>query len=257
MNQTVTRQLRWDVYANSFARASEKRELVLCWLAEFHYSTRRTLGEVLGLRPAGQGAFFKRLVDQNLVRTVAVPTVLEKLILLTRNGLEHARALTPRAIQYNTEPSKITSSTVIHNLSVQLVAVRMQRDIRKISSERHLDFATRVKLPDAVVETDAGKIGLEVELTHKNTARIYRGFLDSIQAIKADHYQHARYVFQRQPLLNAYVDHFREERWPVYDRDPKSHRLFHVIKNGQPFFLNSTDPRIQAMFQFVREDLYQ
>jgi len=252
-----TRQLKWDVYANSFARALEKREYVLCWLAEFHYSTRRVIAEALGLRAEGQGGFFKRLERDNLVRSVQVPTILERLILLTPNGLEHARALTARATSYTTEPSKITSSTVIHNLSVQLAALRMQRDVRKIMFERHLEFATRIKLPDAVVETDSGRLALEVELTHKNTARIYRAFIDSIQNIKEGHYARVRYIFHRKLLLDHYFELFRAPTWPYYDREPKSHRLIRVIRDGNPFSIDSTDPRIQSMFEFTQEDLYR
>lgn len=252
-----TRQLKWDIYGDKRARAKEKREFVLCWLAEFHYSTRRVIAQALGLQVQGQGGFFQRLERANLVRTLSVPTISERLLLLTPNGLEHARALTARALFYTTEPAKVTSSTVIHNLSVQLAALRMQRDLRKITFERHLDFAARTKLPDAIIETDVSKIALEVELTHKNNARIYRGFIDSIQNIKEGHYARVRYVFDRMNLMHHYVELFREKAWPVYDRDSKSHRLFQVIREGAPFYIDSTDPRIQSMFEFTHDGLYR
>lgn len=252
-----TRQLQWNIYGDKRARAREKREFVLCWLAEFHYSTRRVLAQALGLQALGQGGFFQRLEKANLIRIASVPTISERLILLSPNGLEHARALTAHALVYGTDASKINSSTVIHTLSVQIAALRMQRDIHKITHERHLDFASRVKLPDAIIDVDASKTGLEVELTHKNNARIYRGFIDSLQNIKEGQYERVRYVFDRRLLMDHYLKLFKEPSWPVYEREPKSHRLFQVIRNGSPFRIDSTDPRIQSIFEFTHEELYR
>lgn len=252
-----TRQLQWNVYGDSHARLREKREFVLCWLGEFHYSTRRVLAQALGLNTKGQSGFFRGLEKANLIRMTSVPTISERLILLTPNGLAHARALTPHALVYGTDASKINSSTVIHTLSVQIAALHMQRDIHKITHERHLDFASRVKLPDAIIDTDACKIGLEVELTHKNNARIYRAFIDSLQNIKEGQYERVRYVFDRKLLMDHYLKLFKVPAWPVYEREPKSHRLYQVIRNGSPFRIDSTDPRIQSWFEFTHEELYR
>jgi hypothetical protein len=245
-------------HLNKHVRGDEKREHVLCWLSTFHYSTRNVLARMLGVDPAGQYAFFNRLIRADLIRTFKVPTLLEDLVMLTGNGLEHARALTERALVYGLDPTRIGSARVIHALSVQMACLSFTSDFRSITSERHLDFAERLKLPDAIVKLPDQTFAIEVELTHKNSARIFRAFYDSIQNIKGGHYQHVRYIFPNDVLRGVYERHFQTPAWPLYERDKRSHVLRPILNNGVPQTLRSNDPRIQQLFSFdTNKDLYR
>jgi hypothetical protein len=232
-------------HANKHIRAGEKRETVLWWLSTFHYSTRSVLSRSLGIDTGGQYKFFKGLVTADLVRPFSIPIVREELFLFTE-----------RALVYNVDPARIGSARVKHNLSVQLACLSFTNDYSLITSDRHLDFTDRIKLPDAIVSLPEQNIALEVEMTHKNTPRIFRAFYDSVSNIKAGYYGHVQYIFPNDTLRLAYLRHFNQPAWPVFERNKTTHMLRQKTSNGVPQTLNAADPRIQSLFTFSTQSLY-
>lgn len=205
-------------FADTRKRGEEKREQVYIWLAEYHYSTTSILARVLGVDSVGQWAFFKGMIDAGLLRKIDIPTVREKVFLLTRDGKEFAAGVTEKALKYATEPGRIPVSMVRHNLCVQLAVLERLTPGMKHTFEKHLDFTDRDKLPDAVLDDGQHKIALEIELSHKRNLRIYRAFYDHIAAMKHGHYQSVEYVFSSSSLRDNYQKKFAAVEWPVVER---------------------------------------
>lgn len=239
---------------NRTARGQEKTETVLMWLAEFHYSTPSVLSKRLAVNANGQRAFFGKLVSNDIVRVVSVPTIRERLFLLTPNGRELARAITEKAVEYKTEPSKVTSSNVKHNLSIQLAVINRLANADNIFSERHLNFTDRKRLPDALIISGEICLAIEAELVHKNDARIYRGFYNHLAAIKKKTYTNVEYIFPSETLCNYYYKRFCEPLWPVFEysqsgRLIKTKRDFNTVEGGVRDLL-------PTLFKFTTEKLY-
>jgi hypothetical protein len=241
----LARNLR-DGIPDTLARGREKTEQVLLWLTEFHYSTIPLLSRRLTGKALGQSAFINRLVERRIVRHTNVPTYRSRLYLLTPHGRELARTLTSKAIRYSTEPSKVNPSTVVHNLSVQLAVLRRAANNDSIESERHLSITGLRKLPDALLHQS---LALEVELTHKSDARIYRGFFDYYRALRDGLFQNVEYVFPNATLCAYYRKRFCADTWPIFEYDRRTFRLRDTHKA-----LNVDSSR-RAQFRLVHEDL--
>nr|WP_320116419.1 hypothetical protein [uncultured Desulfuromonas sp.] len=203
---------------NAHQRGQEKVEKILLWLVEYQYSTSKILSDVLAVNPDGQRSFFSGLVKQGILQKTAVPTVREGLYLLTVEGKKMAEMVTEKALVYRTEPSRISVAIVRHNLAVQKAVLARLSDGIQHTFERFLDFADRDKLPDAVLKDGHIKTALEVELSHKKTARIFRAFLDHVNAIKANHYHIVEYVFPSTTLRDNYRKKFDAEQWPIIEK---------------------------------------
>ncbi len=236
-------------FACTLKRGREKQDSVLLWLAEFHYSTATLLAQSLGVDPNGQRHFFKKLLDQGLLRAIHIPTVRERIFLLNPLGRQLARELTEKAVDYATEPSKVNASLVRHNLSVQIAVLRRKNPENTFVFERHLDFTTKDKLPDALMIEGEMKTALEVELTHKKNARVFRGFFDHLKLIKMGHYQKVEYIFGTKTLCENYLEKFNRGKWPVYEK-----RNYSLIDTGKVFMPDSV-PGLRERFVFTAEEL--
>lgn len=234
------------------ARGKEKIENILLWLVEFHYSTPSILSKMLHVKVRGQGAFFRRLLNQGLIRQVPIPMLSERLLMLTPFGKERAAMLTEKALDYVTEPSKIALSNVVHTLSVQAAVIHRYEPGVIVISERHLPYDDRSKLPDAVIVSGGIATALEVELTHKKIARIYRGFIDHAKAVKHGSYARVEYIFPSQSLCANYSGKFESESWPIV----KYSAAQKLVKTGKVFSPH-TDPHFRHSFKFTTEALYK
>lgn len=229
-------------------RGREKQEKVFLWLAEYHYSTISIMSKALGVNSVGQWAFFKRLIDAGLLRKIEVPTVKEKLFLMTRDGRELACELTEKALDYVTEPSKVSVPIVRHNLCVQLAILERLKPGINHTFEKHLSFTDKDKLPDALLENDGRATALEIELSHKRTNRVYRAFFDHIRGMKDKHYFDVEYVFSSTSLRNNYKAKFDAIEWPVIER--KDGRLRQSDKTFKP----DSVAGLRERFSFVVQD---
>ena len=231
MSDTVKKSPRIGI-GDTRLRGREKLEKVFLWLSEYHYSTITIMSKALGVNSVGQWAFFKRLLDAGLLRKIDVPTVREKVFLMTRDGVGLACELTEKALDYNTEPSKVSVSTVRHNLCLQLAVLERLKPGTVHTFEKHLKFTDKDKLPDALLDNDGHVTALEVELSHKRTNRVYRAFYDHIRAMKDKHYYDVEYVFSSVSLRNNYKAKFDAKEWPVIER--KDGRLRQSEKTFSP-----------------------
>lgn len=235
---------------NPHLRGQEKRREILLWLAEYQYSTITIMSQFLGLNSAGQWAFFNRLIDTGLLHRFGVPTVGEKIFLLTREGKELAAGLTEKALNCITEPARIPVATVRHNLCVQrAVLERLKKNMgTEHTFERHLYFTDRDKLPDALLTFDGQSTALEIELSHKNTNRIFRAFFDHIKAMQGKYYYDVEYVFCNETLCQNYLKKFNQKEWPRVERSDG--RLRQTGMTFEP----DTVPSLKDRFRFVVQD---
>ena len=247
MSKKVTRSPREGI-ADTRLRGDEKRKLVLLWLAEYQYSTLSIMAEVLGVTSTSQWPFFNRLIAGGIVRRIGVETVRGKLFLLTPVGRELAAEFTEKALDVLTEPNRVTVSTVRHNLCVQwAVLARLQPGMNH-TFEKHLKFADKDKVPDALLEHNGRLTALEIELSHKRTNRVYRAFYDHINAMKDKQYFNVEYVFSNVALRNNYQAKFDEKEWPIIER-----RKGQLIQSERVFQPDSM-AGLRDRFTFVVQD---
>lgn len=199
-------------------RGREKIDDVVRWVAEYRYSTVQILSRMLGVNPGGQGAFFKRLVDQGILQRVSAPRVNAMIYLLTQEGKQMAWGMEEKYDSYRTEPSKITFSVVNHNLCMQLAVLERLKTGMVHTCDRYLYFTDRDKLPDVLLEFEGKKTALEIELEPKNINRVYRAFYDHINAMRNGHYDRVEYVFSTATLCNRYKAKFDASEWPKVER---------------------------------------
>jgi hypothetical protein len=204
---------------SSKERGSEKIKAVIGWLYEFDFSTRQILCELLGLDGhRGQGAFFKRLLDMGLIEPMRSPLIRHHVYQLSDAGRELA-LLNIQSDSIHTRRRQASPAVQIHDLTVQAAAMRRKDGLISALSERHISTGAQGKVPDALLIYENKKIALEVELTHKNSARIYYNFLCHLRNINNDEYSSVEYVFPTQVLADNYKAKFLTEIWPIYKPD--------------------------------------
>jgi len=234
----------------SKARGTEKIKTVINWLYEFDFSTRQILCDLLGLDGhRGQGGFFKKLLDDGLIEPMQSPLIRHHVYRLTDAGRElaylHASVDSQHARRRAASPA-----VQIHDLTVQLSALRRKDGLVAAISERHISTGTAGKVPDALLVYGDHKIALEVELSHKNSARVYYNFLCHLRNINNEDYSHVEYVFPTQTLADNYKAKFLQPSWPIYKPD-QNRRL--KLQQGD----YKLSPEHHGLIQFLVEPVYE
>lgn len=200
-------------------RGTEKIKLVINWLYEFDFSTRQILCELLGLDGhRGQGGFFKKLLDDGLIELMPSPLIRHHVYRLTDAGRELAYMNVAEDSQHARRRA-VSPAVQIHDLTVQQAALRRKDGLLNAISERHISTGTAGKVPDALLIYETHRVALEVELSHKNSARVYYNFLCHLRNINNDEYTHVEYVFPNQVLADNYKAKFLAPSWPIYKPD--------------------------------------
>jgi len=236
--------------SNPYARGLEKEKKILFWLAEYQYSTVKIMSNFLGVQYAGQGTFFKRLRDKGFIQKVKIHTVPESVFLLTSLGKHMADIYSGDEIKCITSPKRIAAATVPHSLCVQKAIVKKLYENAGMEHtfERYLYFDSKCKLPDALLKVGSRSTALEVEMSHKNTNRVFKAFFDHIDAIKAKHYHTVEYVFPDSVLRNNYQSKFDQKEWPVVKKSGGR-----LVRNGETFSPD-TIKTLRERFKFVTQD---
>ncbi len=243
---------------NKRERFAEKRDFVLQWLLEFHYSTAKILSRALGLQRANQSRFFVSLKKSGLVAITTSPFIYEQIYFLSGKGKAFAHMLSEKAEAYAMTATKILATTTIHHLSVQCAvltrsALTLPFDFQ---SEWHLDLPV-AKRPDAVLSRGKRVEAIEVELTQKTIPRIYLGFVMHLDNMKQRHYETVEYVFADNGLMQRYQDRFLASEWPLYTAN--KHGKISPVHNrqGKPATAHADVPEIRERFRFTTERLYR
>jgi hypothetical protein len=211
-------------YTASKTRADEKKLSVLKWLYQFNVSTQKLLATILDVDERGQYQFFARLRALGIVEAFTNPVLgREQLYRLTPVGMQVAAMHHGYAL---TRPPTLSHQVLMHDLTVQSAVARrivVQRKegaepkvLTDYISERYNGVPLNGKRPDAMLFYSDDVEALELELSHRNSARIYYNFLSHLKNIRDQHYDRVNYVFTAPKLLELYQRKFAEDEWPVY-----------------------------------------
>jgi len=209
---------RFKGIKNKHERRDEKLEMILLWLVEYHYSTNKILCDFLGVNHRGQGAFFKKLVDVGILNSTRIFTINGYVYSLTDEGRGLAERFCGEVFDYKTNMTRISPNTVYHNLACQKAVLSRLKDGTKHTFEKHLDFTTKDKLPDVLLEHEGVKTALEIELSRKNNDRVYRAFFDHLKAMQEGHYHKVEYIFPSAVLRDNYKAKFDSSEWPIIEK---------------------------------------
>jgi len=203
-------------------RAKEKERLVLSWLYQWGFSTRRLLSQLLGVSVAGQGAFYSRLLAAGVITEQPLPlSQNEKLIGLSKSGAGLAASYGVLG-RYKRNPP--TLGMLAHELTLQRAVISRLDDASSATPEWMNASGGKGKNCDAIIQYPNYAIALEVELSHKNNVRIYYNYLSHLRNIRAGLYKKVVYVFTDETLRSLYERKFRAAEWPVVVSDDR-HRL--------------------------------
>lgn len=245
----------------SKARNDEKVNAVLRWLFQFDVSTRKLLCAMLGLSTdRGQGAFFARLIDLGLIELTHSPLIRHHVYRLTNQGWEWA--IMRFGFDASTSKRRYISPAVqVHDLTVQKMVIERMDGLVNYFAERHIHTGKAGTMPDALLEYQDHSVALEVELSHKNTARVYYTYLSHLRNIKEGKYQKVLYVFSNPDLLETYRDRFLAKSWPVYKVDPRG-RLTRVKTgddaHGRPVYQTyALGEQNHHLFEFIMGEPYR
>ncbi len=242
---------------NKRARFEEKRNFVILWLLEFQFSTPKVLCDALGLVRQNQGHFFSSLKKSGLFNFVRSPLINEELLILNYQGKQYAGMLSPKAEDYGMSSSRVVSSTAIHTLCIQKAIIDRCSTALPFcfKHERFIADIDKHKRPDALLDVSGKVIALEVELTQKASKRIYLGFLDHIENMKANLYSQVEYTFPTPELCAIYSRRFDAPTWPVFYRD-KHGKVRPRLDGGEQIYANAESEAIRSRFTFSHGAMY-
>lgn len=171
-------------------RAAEKRLAICAWIAIFGHSTEAIILSVIGTRSRGVCAQLQRF---GLLRPVRVPLAsTTKVWTLTPEGVRVAELALGRSVSYAAHPTRLTLSTMTHDLLVQREAVaRFPTDLtalRRLRSDRELRHVHSACRPDLLISHVAAdgrriRVCLELEVSskgHDELATKMRALLHSL-----------------------------------------------------------------------------
>ena len=238
---------------NKRARFDEKRDFVILWMLEFHVATRSILCGALGIKSKNQNSFFLSLKKSGLFEIVRHPLLSEQFWMLNFQGKQYAARLSEKAERYHATPSRVVNSTTVHTLCVQRAILELRPDgittPVDFQPERMITTIEQQKRPDALLNEEGDVIALEVELTQKSRSRIYLGFMDHIENMKAQLYERVVYVFPTQALKDTYQRRFDQPQWPVHYRD-KYGKIRAQMDGDSQVMANADSEAIRSRFTF-------
>lgn len=239
--------------AAAIDRSRDKVESVIRWLGWFDYSDKETIADMLGVARNGQGAFFKKLEASGFITAEKAPGIRRVIYGLGDAGFEFAQMLLPE-LELKRRRRLPAWVSLIHSLSIQVAIINRLHDIQAIRPERTLKHLRAVRLPDAIITMNDGKmVALEVELNHKNTARVYNVFLSHLKNIHNENYQKVIFIFPNDALRRLYREKFDQPIWPIYRQRPGSTKLVLDEKNT----FNATQLHDSELFEFRAEETYK
>jgi len=230
-------------------RGEQKRKIIFDWLCTFHYSNVHIMMQLLGLKQGTNNKYFKRLVDDELLIKLDLPTLRKPVYLLHKNALSLLGS-DPRVVNYSVDYRRISASLARHHIATQQAIVNRKHEYRKITPERFMKVKG-VKVPDALLKSDEKILALETELSYKQTKRIYMAFADHARSFRDKKYSNIEYVFEDETMRDYYQKLFNEPHWPVY-RYNKTKRKYELDDNK--FSPSSLDGFVDAM-KFTTEKL--
>ena len=248
-------RFRRPVHAmNPHARADEKLNLWLHWIARFHVSTHPIYARLLGLSAVDAGhhyAFHQRLVTRGLLTRVQVPGRVRPFSLYALTGAAHRNFVLPGSPLSPAALSRyVGRAEFAHDLAVQWY-IAGQPSASAVATADPVVWPRESVRPDGVLP-EADPIAVEVELQQKTESRIYRTFLAHAESIARGRFAHVRYVFVNDALRRNYVKRFDAVEWPHYHYEAASKR-YRALPEPYAF---PTEHPLRSRFTFEVQPLW-
>ena len=213
---------------DAYVRHHQKLQHLAEVLVMFGFTSRRLFSEYLAVDYKGQSAFFKGLMAQQWCHRIQVPLVRSSLYLPTTRFLSIAGEFGLDTAGVNTRPSRISHELIRHTLMMQEV-LNNESDGKggatlSYVAEPSLGHVNE-KRPDLIIND---KLAIEVECTHKNNGRIYRGFVAHALAMRDGKYQQVKYVVTNRLLYEGLLKKFESPLWPVMVMNAHTGKLENV-----------------------------
>ena len=213
---------------DAYVRHHQKLQHLAEVLVMFGFTSRRLFSEYLAVDYKGQSAFFKGLMEQQWCHRIQVPLVRSSLYLPTTRFLSIAGEFGLDTTGVNTRPSRISHELIKHTLMMQEV-LNNESDGKggatlSYVAEPSLGHVNE-KRPDLIIDD---KLAIEVECTHKNNGRIYRGFVAHALAMRDGKYQQVKYVVTNRLLYEGLLKKFESPLWPVMVMNAHTGKLENV-----------------------------
>ena len=169
---------------------------------------------MLKVNVKGQGDFFKKLADEGITKEVYVPGTRKRVLTLSTDGIEEAKLLNPMlAIR---QFRRFPLHTLIHSYSIQLF-LTSQNGIKEFFSETELAKERYVRRPDLlIINSNDVRIAVEVELTQKDTNRIYHNFYSHSVDWQKGLFEHVMYLFSSADVQKNYTELYNKNPWPKF-----------------------------------------
>jgi hypothetical protein len=185
-------------------RSQQNQQKILEFLYAEKYSTSMIIKEVLGIKTrAGICKILRRMERDKLVKRHK----LNNWVLLwgiTSSGIHEAAETQDKITDWTYfEPSKVTLSTLDHQLDLQKVhAACIQNNLKFIPGRALGSRSQSDKIPDGIIIKDNKKIAVEIERHAKSRRRYDAIIYTYLKAIKAGKYNRILYISPTQKKAN-------------------------------------------------------
>ena len=176
-------------------RVLEKRKLILRFLREEIWSDTANLSMLLDVKSIAATRTLKKLVEEELIRSHALPTMGGQIILfgITAHGQALAAETGEDILDKVFIPSRVAPTYARHTLDIQILRIRAERAgwTQWVNADRIEKWVTGKMRPDAyAVSPDGRRFGIECERTIKSPKRyidILSGWLQAIRRGDVSH----------------------------------------------------------------------
>ncbi len=241
---------------DGYVRHQQKLQHLAEVLVKFGFTSRRCFSEYLGVDYKGQSAFFRGLLDEKYCHRIPTSMVRSHLYLPTPRLLKLARDFGFDTAGVNTTPSRLSEELIRHTLLMQVVLNHHRNAMGSGEGGVGLFYVAEPSLghvnekrPDLIIDD---MLAIEVECTHKNNGRIYRGFVSHALAMRDGKYQQVKYVVTNRLLYEGLMKKFESPLWPVMVMNAHTGKLENI---GEQQLQIEDDLRKKFSFEYLEINL--
>ena len=227
----------------------EKMMIVLSWLLEFRFSTTKILSSLLE-NNKNTSFFFSGLVNDGFIKQVVnVHTRNERLLMLTKQGVDFLEARELDISNAMTASGRLERySMVLHDTGVQKFVSSKKERFLEVVMDRNIIGINDKNRPDALLKLkkNGNWVGIEYERWRKSTARVFMSFVNQSNQLTRGNYGGVYFVFNTEIDQEYYMNLFNYERWPLFIKDQNTGKL----KASGAYFDPNKVENLRRVFKF-------
>lgn len=242
---------------NSHKRFDEKIKILVEWLAKFDFSTRQLMGLAMSVNSKGQGAFFKKMEEMNIIYKHTIAGTNKIIYSLSDIGNQLSSMYFPD-VHIKEKRKKPSLVAISHSFNIQFILADYLHKHPNITytSEKQLMNLNLQRRPDAIINMDGKKYAIEVEITKKSMQKIYYNYAGHLKNVRQGLYDRVIYIFNNKYTLEFYKRLNNESIWPVFDKSNTGGRLIQRKENGISKSFDSRLIKDMNIFDFQFNDMY-